>query len=891
MCPSLSLPVTSGIRSAPPAAQAQAPAAVTPMPSSLNGFCWPTPLSSLYSKAEPWTEPQVCELEGLNGAIGRCALVALSPQDQTIQVQIERTKAPITLAFSQFRRLTLKTPIYPQDFVSAEQFPGLQSHQASAEYQLKLRDGSVRSGLTVGYVETSFGLFVFTPLDDLGAVERTFIPQDAFVSVSLGSHVKTLNAESRPVSTATGDMAQSPSAVLRTRKLDDYLADGAVVSREHLMLALDLQSKMPAVRVGEALLQLGYISKTQLEQALAEQSGKSAKPLGELLIQAGALTRRDLNTALARKMGYPVVDVARFPIEHAALEKIPLSTARRLMVLPLLTRGELTVVASANPTRREFLEELEFLLRGRVIATLGDEDQINQTITAAYDKLSLGLWPQDNIAQEAVAKDQTPGGDLLEGMELPGFGNLLPTGYAANAGSGLSDVSNLGGMIDISAISDIADVSVHQDAKPEAPPATDAGNTVLRLVNTMISEAASSGATDIHIEVPSDTAKVRIRFRKDGRLVPFLMLPHTLRAGLMARLKTMANLDTLECRSPQTGSIDVQKFSPQQPLHLRLHTIPTANGLEDVVLKLLPDATLSPALTLEQLGLSPDNLEGLRQAASLPRGMVLCVGPARSGKATTLQALLRYLGSPERKIWRAQASLNIALPEVRQVQINPHIGWTFAAALRSFLQADADILVADELPDAETAQVAIEAALTGHMLLSTLPTHSAAETVHRLIDMGLSPFSLADALQAVLAQKLVSRFCVICRTSAPASPAAIDALLDDYLAAFPEPRRPAREALLTQWTQHYGIHGALHTYQASGCSVCEGSGVAGRLGLHELMRMSPGLRRLIQTGAAPQALRHEAFEDGKFRTLRQDGISKVLAGLTSLDEVRAHTHA
>jgi type II secretory ATPase GspE/PulE/Tfp pilus assembly ATPase PilB-like protein len=536
------------------------------------------------------------------------------------------------------------------------------------------------------------------------------------------------------------------------------------------------------------------------------------------------------------------------------------------MVLPLLTRGELTVVASPDPTRREFLEELEFLLHGRVIATLGDEDQISQTITAAYDRLRQGNWQQNDMAQEAVASDQNMVTDLLDRMELPGFGNVPATD---------------------SAISRIND---HHETVREAPAASDADRTVLRLVNTMISEAASSGATDIHIEVPPDAAKVRIRFRKDGRLEPFLMLPHTLRAALLARLKTMANLDTLEYRRPQIGRIDFQKFSPQQLLHLRMHTIPTANGLEDVVLKLLSGATSSPALALDQLGLSADNLEGLHQAASLPRGMVLCVGPTGSGKATTLHALLAVLASPERKIWRAQASLDTFQPEVRQVQINPHIGWTFAAALRSFLQADADILVADELPDAETAQVAIEAALTGHMVLSTLPTHSAAEALRRLTDMGVSPFSLTDALQAVLAQKLVSRFCTSCRTSAPASPAAIDTLLGDYLAAFPEPRRPARQALLAQWTQHFGVNGALQTYHASGCSDCEGSGLSGRIGLHELMRVSPGLRRLIQTGAPSQALLHEAFEDGKFRTLRQDGISKVLAGLTSLDQVQAHTH-
>jgi len=863
MFTSIALPTTPGINPAPPV---QAPAAATAMPSGLNGFCWPMPLSALYGKAEPWLEPQACELEGINGAIKRCALVSLSSADQAIHVQIERTKAPVTVAFSQFRRLTLKKPVYPQDLLSTEHFPGIQSPQATAEYQLQLHDGSVRSGLTAGYVETPFGLFAFTPLDDRGALERVFIPHEAFVSVRLSDHSPPLAPDGSGTVVAANDPRRSPPTLSRPLKLDDYLADAAVASREQLMLALDHQSKMPAIRVGDALLRLGYVSETQLQHALAEQSGKSAKPLGELLIQSGALTRRDLNTALARKMGYPVVDVTRFPIEFAALEKIPLSTARRLMVLPLLARGELTVVASPDPTRREILEELEFLLRGRVIATLGDEDQISQTITAAYDRLSRGNWQQDILAEEAAPSDQNSRPDLLE---MPEFDNVPATDSTASA---------------------ISAVSERQEAVREAPQPADTDGTVLRLINTMISAAASSGATGIHVEVPPDAAKVRIRFRKHGRLEPFLILPHTLRAALIARLKTMANLDPLEHRKPQDGKIDVHKFLPRLSLHLRMHTIPTAHGLEDVVLKLLPGATPSQALALDQLGLSPDNLEGLRQAVSLPRGMVLCAGPVNSGKNTTLHAVLASLGSPERKIWSAQASLHICQPEVRQVQVNPHMGWTFAAALRAFLQADADILMADALPDAETAQVAVNAALTGHMMLSTLPTHSAAETVRRLGHMGVSPFSLADALQAVLAQKLLSRFCMSCRTSETASAASIEALLDDYLNAFPEPRRPARQALLAQWTQQYGVNGALHTYHAAGCSDCEGSGLSGRVGVHELLRVSPGLRRLIQTGAPSQALVHEAFEDGKFRTLRQDGITKVLAGLTSMDEVRANTH-
>lgn len=835
----------------------------------INGFCWPAPLSALYGKAQPWTQPQACDLEGINGAMGHCALVSISPADQTVQIQIERTKLPVTLAFSQFRRLTLKQPIYPQDLLSSEHFPDIQSRQASAEYHLQLADGSVRSGLTVGYLETPFGLFVFTPLDNRGAVERVFIPRGAFVSVSLSDPVGVLTSDA----TTADVMTHSAPAVSRTLKLDDYLADAKVVSREQLMLALDHQSKMPAVRVGEALLRLGFVSEVQLQQALAEQSGRSAKPLGELLIQAGVLTRRDLNTALARKMGYPVVDVTRFPIEAAALEKIPLSTARRLMVLPLLARGELTVVASPDPTHREFFEELEFLLHGRVIATLGDEDQIRQTLTTAYARLSQSKEPDSTSQDESASRSSHSAEslNLLERMDLLDLSSLTPDPPQADEKQAKVATESL-------------------DVERRTPALAEPDGAIAHLVNTMIMAAHSSGATAIHVEVPSDGTDVRLRFRQNGRLLPYQTLAHPQHAAWVAHLKRLAHLDAWLHHKAQVGRIDVHNLAPGQQAQWRIHTLPTTEGLEDVVLKLLPSASASGPLTLDQLDLSPEQLDHWQQAIQQPRGLVLCAGPAGSGKATTLRAVLTFLSGSERTLWRVQAQPDSAQPEVRQVQVNPHRGWTYAAALRALLQADADVLMADELTDTETARVALEAALTGHVMLSAVPAESAAGAVRQVLEMGVNPFSLGDALQAVLAQRLVDRFCPSCRGSEPASAAVTDDLLDDYLHAFPDAQRPARQDLLAQWLAQYGQQGVLHTYHATGCAACQGSGMLGRVGVHELLRPTLGLRRLIQSGASAPDIVTEAFKDGQFRTLRQDGIAKVLAGLTSIDDIRAHTH-
>jgi type II secretory ATPase GspE/PulE/Tfp pilus assembly ATPase PilB-like protein len=422
----------------------------------------------------------------------------------------------------------------------------------------------------------------------------------------------------------------------------------------------------------------------------------------------------------------------------------------------------------------------------------------------------------------------------------------------------------------------------------DSPQIAQSDNTLVRLINTMIIEAHARGVSDIHVESQPRRAKVRIRFRKDGMLSPYLELPHTYRAALVARLKIMADLDISERRKPQDGKINFSKFSKKHRLELRIATIPTANGLEDVVMRLLAS---SKPLAMNKLGLTDINYAQLLEAISRPYGMVLCVGPTGSGKTTTLHSVLGHLNTPDRKIWTAEDPIEITQPDLRQVQINPKIDWTFAKALRSFLRADPDIIMVGEIRDVETAQIAIEASLTGHLVLSTLHTNSAAETVTRLIDMGMDPFNFADSLLAVLAQRLARKLCTACRTYERASDDYVNELLHDYLHAFPEALRPDRETVRAQWLQEHGGDGGLKHYHAPGCPKCMDTGLSGRVGLHELMSVNPGVRRLIQTGARSELVQIEAFQSGKFRTLRQDGIVKVLAGLTTIEEVRANSNA
>jgi type II secretory ATPase GspE/PulE/Tfp pilus assembly ATPase PilB-like protein len=350
----------------------------------------------------------------------------------------------------------------------------------------------------------------------------------------------------------------------------------------------------------------------------------------------------------------------------------------------------------------------------------------------------------------------------------------------------------------------------------------------------------------------------------------------------------MCDLDISERRKPQDGKINFSRFAPGQKIELRVATIPTHSGCEDVVMRILASARPIP---LEKLGLSAYNIKHLKLAMERPYGMVLCVGPTGSGKTTTLHSAMSFINTPERKIWTAEDPIEITQVGLRQVQVNAKIDWTFARALRAFLRADPDVVMVGEIRDRETAQMAVEASLTGHLVLSTLHTNSAPETVTRLLDMGMDPFNFADSLLAVLAQRLVRRLCPSCRVGRQATQEEIDALLRDYLQAAPK-EAPAfdRGEVLRGWFERFGNEGRLMHWHSPGCEACGKSGFKGRAGLHELMVMDKDLKQLVQTGKRAEEIQQQAMTTG-MRTLRQDGIEKVLMGVCSIEEVRAISNA
>ena len=816
------------------------------LPSVELGFAWPTPELAGYPAPAVPTLPPWCAVEGLNGNALKGQLLRFTPEHGELHLLMPKQRRPMLLRTDQFRRLCLTdalAALQPQDEVGDLVLEG-----PSLPFCVQFSDGSRWQGDTVGHFETAWGLFLFEKIDGGRDLRRWFVPRAAYSDAEVGLRLGDALVAQNSASPEQIRMALVEQAEMRGRKLGDMLVVRQIISPQELAEAIEQQAKMPMVRIGEALTALGYISEVQLEDALVQQRQDRSVPLGELLVRSGRVTRADLQTALARKMGYPLVDVLQFPADADAVVRLPYAVACRVMALPLMMRGGRLVAAVEDPSDRAKLDEVEFAAQCKVVPVLVRAGVLIGAIDRAYEKVGA------MTASPRAASD-------------PG----TPVEYEMGDASKL--LANM----------ERVDARIDDD---DVQPLEQSDNTLVRLINSMILEAHAQGVSDIHIECPAGREKVRVRFRKDGQLRPYLELPPSYRSAMIARLKIMCDLDISERRKPQDGKINFSKFVQGVKLELRVATIPTASNLEDAVLRLLQS---SKPIGIDKLGLSPINLERLQTAAARPYGMLLCVGPTGSGKTTTLHSLMGSINTPDRKIWTAEDPVEITQAGLRQVQVNPRIEWTFAKALRAFLRADPDVIMVGEIRDQETAQVAIEASLTGHLLLSTLHTNNAPETITRLLDMGMDPFNFADALLGVLAQRLVRRLCTHCRVARTASAEEEEELLHDYLHVMAESEKPPlADDVLADWRRRFGTEGRITLYKGVGCDKCDGSGFRGRAGIHELMMVTRGLRHLIQTGRRADELQRHALSDG-MRTLRQDGIEKVLAGVTTVEEVRANS--
>ena len=813
-------------------------------------FAWPTPDLAGYGEAVALGAAPACRVEGLNGRTLEGRLTAFDPAHGVLQLRMNSQHKPLSLRLDQFRRLELVDALGPVPEPPAEggATAPVDLPRPVLPFEIEFIGAPPWQGSTLGWHEARFGLFLFEPLDDAGSVRRWFIPRPAYTHAELGVRIGQALIDQDSASPEQIRQVLAEQETLRSRKLGEMLVVRQIIAPEELDLAIEQQSRMPMVRIGEALTTMGFITEAQLEDALVQQRSDRSMPLGELLVLRGMVSRADLQTALARKMGYPLVDVMQFPADAEALSRLPHPVAARMQALPLMLRAGRLVVAVEDPSSRRNIEELEFAAQSKVVPVLARSGVLPGAIDRAYEKIG---------SADFAPRSGTEAGSAPE-FELGDASKLLASMEKVDARAEEDDDSGI----------------------------QQSDNSLVRLINSMILEAHTQGVSDIHIECAPGREKVRIRFRKDGHLRPYLELPHTYRSAVIGRLKVMCDLDISEKRKPQDGKINFARYVQGVRLELRVATIPTQNNLEDAVMRLLAS---SKPLPLESLGLSPHNLDKFQAAAQRPYGMLLCVGPTGSGKTTTLHSLLAVINTPERKIWTAEDPVEITQAGLRQVQVNPRIDWTFAKAMRAFLRADPDVIMVGEIRDKETAQVAIEASLTGHLVLSTLHTNSAPETVTRLLDMGMDPFNFADALLGVLAQRLVRRLCTHCRTVRDASPEEEEELLLDYTHAFADLTEPPEPAgVLAEWRRGFGAQGRLPIYRSVGCEHCGGSGYRGRAGIHELMMVSRSMRYLIQTGHRSDELQRHALSEG-MRTLRQDGIEKVLAGVTSIEEVRANS--
>jgi type IV pilus assembly protein PilB len=602
-------------------------------------------------------------------------------------------------------------------------------------------------------------------------------------------------------------------------------------------------------RIGDLLIREGMITREQLDKALQEQKQNGTR-VGYNLVKLGFINEIELTKMLARQYKMPAVDLSRFEVDPRIAKLIPSDIATKHLVLPLKRDGRTLTVAMADPTNMGVVDDLKFITRYDVVPVIAGEFTLRHAIEKHYgsaDEQQL----QSLMSQIEGMGDDTGDVEVVEDKE----GDVSAASLAAQA--------------------------------EDAP--------VVKLINAILTDAVKRGASDIHFECFEH--ELRVRYRVDGALAEVMKPPMKLKAALISRFKIMSQLNIAERRVPQDGRIKLKVGN--KVVDYRVSTLPTLFG-EKIVLRILDKGNLT--LDLEKFGIEPQPEKDLMEAVSNPYGMVLVTGPTGSGKTTTLYSALSKVNNIDVNIMTAEDPVEYNLFGINQVLVRNEIGMTFAAALKAFLRQDPNIIMVGEIRDLETGGIAIKAALTGHLVLSTLHTNSAPETVTRLLDMGLEPFNVASALNLVLAQRLVRRVCSRCRTlytpdalELAAAKVTADTRLRDLhftteaLEAAKQRAVPEAAAKLERLSLDTRI-GDLPFCKGKGCDACDGSGLKGRQGLYEVMPMTPGVRRHVLQNLGAAEIRDAAVAEGML-TLRMDGWLKVLKGITTLEQVIRETSA
>ncbi|MGV8041136.1 MAG: type IV-A pilus assembly ATPase PilB [Thermoanaerobaculaceae bacterium] len=568
-----------------------------------------------------------------------------------------------------------------------------------------------------------------------------------------------------------------------------------------------------ALKLGELLLKAQLVNQQQLQKALDEQKNTGGK-LGEILQRLGFVTEDDIIECLSHQFGVPSINLRHFEIDSNVARLIPVDLARKYNVIPVNKTGATLTLAMTDPTNIFAMDEITFMTGYRVEPVVASEEAIRETIDRHYG--STREVELKKVMEDLTSVDEA----ALELMEEE----------------------------------EEMDVATLAEGAEEAP--------VVRLVNIMLTDAIKRGASDIHVE-PYEK-NFRVRYRIDGLLREVMTPPLKLKDAITSRIKVLAKLDIAEKRLPQDGRIRLKAKveGRTRELDYRVSVIPTVHG-EKVVMRLLDKENLR--LDLTKLGFEKPSLKSFEDAVLKPYGMVLVTGPTGSGKTNTLYSALQRVNTPDTNIMTAEDPVEFQMPGVNQVQMKDAIGLNFAAALRSFLRQDPNIILVGEIRDFETAEIAIKAALTGHLVLSTLHTNDAPSTVSRLMNMGIEPFLVATSVNCIAAQRLIRRVCANCKEE-----------LDTPI-----------QALLGVGFSESEAHD-IKLYKGRGCDKCNNTGYKGRTALIEVMTMTDDLRELVLSGATAIELRRKAREEGMI-TLRESGLHKIREGLTTIDEVVRET--
>jgi type IV pilus assembly protein PilB len=594
-----------------------------------------------------------------------------------------------------------------------------------------------------------------------------------------------------------------------------------------------------AERLGELLVKKNYITPDQLKKALEDQSLKGGR-LESALIRSGYIKEDELLSFLSAQYRVPSIKISKIEVNPNVIKLIPSSISKKYFIIPINRVGPKLTLAMADPSNIIVIDEIKFMTGFNVEPVVASETEIIDAIKKYYGG-GGGVAGKGTVSFEAT--DYT----LDEDKAAPTDGGVM-------LDDDFVDVDDFDALVH-GAVDNVEVI----DTQLQLDETGDIEGPIIKIVNGILIKAIKLGASDIHFEPYEKT--FRVRYRVDGMLRRDMLLPMQIRNAIISRLKIMAKLDIAEKRLPQDGRIKL-RMAKGREMDFRVSSLPVLFG-EKVVLRLLDKAALQ--LDMTKLGFEEDSLAEFENAIHRPVGMILVTGPTGSGKTTTLYSALSELNKETENIMTAEDPIEYNFMGINQVQMHEEIGLTFASALRSFLRQDPDIIMVGEIRDFETAQIGVQSALTGHLVLSTVHTNDAPGTITRLIDMGIEPFLISSAVLLILAQRLIRKICMDCR----------------------EPIKPPPQLLIDLGVPPDEVK-SFTVYKGKGCTICNGTGYKGRLGLYEVMTMKEEIKELVLARASASEIKKEAIRSG-MKTLRQSGMTKIKDGMTTIEEILRST--